>query len=62
MTEQSGAADHERKREKRKQTSEEIVRRLQARIVKAQQEGKYNKVSSLAVPAHTLSERPHSGG
>jgi RNA-directed DNA polymerase len=47
MTEQSGAADHETKREKRKQTPEEIVRRLQARIVKAQEAGKYNKVKAL---------------
>jgi hypothetical protein len=36
MTDLSGAADHQAKREKRKQTPEEIVRRLQARIVKAQ--------------------------
>ena len=47
MTEQSGAADHETKREKRKQSSEEIVRRLQARIVKAQEAGRYNKVKAL---------------
>lgn len=47
MTEQSGAADHEEKREKRKQTPEEIVRRLQARIVKAQEMGKWNKVKAL---------------
>jgi RNA-directed DNA polymerase len=47
MTEQSGAADHEVKREKRKQTPEEIVSRLQARIVKAQEQGKWNKVKVL---------------
>ncbi len=47
MTEQSGAADHAAKREKRKQTPEEIVRRLQARIVKAQEEGRHNKVKAL---------------
>ena len=47
MTEVSGAADHEAKREKRKQTPEEIVRRLKARIVKAQEAGRYNKVKAL---------------
>ena len=47
MTEQSGAADHEIPPEKRKQTPEEIMRRLQARIVKAQEMGKYNKVKAL---------------
>jgi RNA-directed DNA polymerase len=47
MTEQSGAADHQPKREKRKQTPQENVRHLQARIVKAQQAGKYNKVKAL---------------
>ena len=47
MTETSGAAEHDPKREKRKQTPEEIVSRLQARIVKAQQEGRYNKVKAL---------------
>ena len=47
MTEQSGAADHEAKREKRKQTPEEIVSRLQARIVKAQEAGRWNKVKAL---------------
>jgi hypothetical protein len=36
MMEQSGTADHDPQREKRKQTREEIVSRLQARIVKAQ--------------------------
>ena len=48
MTEQSGAADHDEVvREKRKQTPEEIVRRLQARIVKAQEAGRYNKAKAL---------------
>jgi RNA-directed DNA polymerase len=47
MTEQSGAADHQAKREKRQQTPEAIVRRLQARIVKAQEQGKGNKVKAL---------------
>ncbi len=47
MTEQSGAADHDGKRVKRKQTPEEIVRRLQARIVKAQEEGRWNKAKAL---------------
>ena len=47
MTEQSGAADHEGKRTKRKQTPEENVRRLQARIVKAQEMGRYNKAKAL---------------
>lgn len=32
---------------KRKQTPEEIVRRLQARIVKAEAEGRHNKVKVL---------------
>ena len=40
MTETSGAADHESKREKPKQTPEQIVGRLQARIVKAQERGR----------------------
>ena len=47
MTEQSGAADHEGKQEKRKQTPEEIVRRLQARIVKAQEAGRFSKAKAL---------------
>ena len=47
MTETSGAAEHDPKREKRKQTPEEIVSRLQARIVKAQQAGRYNKAKAL---------------
>ena len=47
MTEQSGAANHEGSREKRKRTPEEVVRSLQVRIVKAQEAGKYNKVKAL---------------
>lgn len=48
MTEQSGAANQEPlPQAKRKQTPEEIVRRLQARIVKAQEQGKHNKVKAL---------------
>ena len=47
MTEQSGAVDHEAKREKCKQTPEEIVSRLQARIVKAQEAGIYNTFNAL---------------
>jgi RNA-directed DNA polymerase len=45
--EQSGAVDHEVKRERRKRTPEEVVSRFQARIVKAQQEGRWNKVKVL---------------
>lgn len=47
MLEQSSAANHEEKREKRKRSPEEVVRSLQARIVKAQEAGKYNKVKAL---------------
>ena len=47
MTEQSGATNRDEKREKRKQTPEEIVHRLQARIVKAQEMGKWNKAKAL---------------
>jgi RNA-directed DNA polymerase len=47
MLVQTSAADHEEKREKRKRTPEEVVRSLQARIVKAQEAGKYNKVKAL---------------
>lgn len=32
---------------RRKRSPEEIVRRLQARIVKAQEEGRYNKAKAL---------------
>jgi len=45
--EQSGAADHKVKREKRKRTPEEVVNRYQERIVKAQQAGRWNKVKVL---------------
>ncbi len=54
MLVQTSAADHDAqgedpqgKREKRKRTPEEVVRSLQARIVKAQEAGKYNKVKAL---------------
>lgn len=48
MTEQhTGAAPDKPDWPKHKPTPEEIVRRLQARIVKAQEEGRYNKVKSL---------------
>lgn len=44
----TGAASHESEGKKqRKRTPEEIVSRLQARIVKAQEAGKYNKVKAL---------------
>ncbi len=41
------AAAHDTHGERRRRTPEEIVRQLQARIVKAQQEGRYNKVKVL---------------
>ncbi len=42
------AASHEpANRQKHKQTPEQIVNRLQARIVKAQMEKRYNKVKAL---------------
>ena len=58
MTELSGAVSHdprleeranpqENTQEKRTQTPEEIVSRLQARIVKAQEAGKWNKARVL---------------
>jgi len=54
MLVQTSAANHDAqgedpqgKREKRKRTPEEVVRSLQARIVKAQEAGKYNKVKAL---------------
>jgi RNA-directed DNA polymerase len=57
MTADAGAASHE-PREKRKQTPEEIVRRLQARIVKAQEAGRWNKVKVLQrMLAHSQSAR-----
>ena len=44
----TGAASHESGGTKRrKRTPEEIVSRLQARIVKAQETGRYNKVKAL---------------
>jgi RNA-directed DNA polymerase len=58
MAEKSGAADHDVKREKRKQTPQEIVSRLQARIVKAQAEGRWNKVKVLqGLLTHSQSAR-----
>lgn len=58
MTEPTGAASHESVQEKRKQTPGEIVSRLQARIVKAQQAGKWNKVKVLQrMLAHSHSAR-----
>lgn len=47
MVEQSRAADHDVKRERRKRTPEEIVSGLQARIVKAQEQRKWNKLKVL---------------
>lgn len=54
MTEQSGAAAYESQgvsplteSDKRKHSPEEIVNRLQSRIVKAQEAGKWNKVKAL---------------
>lgn len=51
---EAGAAPHDaqdrpkhKKDEKHKQTPEQIVRRLQARIVKAQEAGRWNKVKVL---------------
>jgi RNA-directed DNA polymerase len=44
----TGAASHENEGKKpRKRTPEEIVSRLQTRIVKAQETGRYNKVKVL---------------
>ena len=44
----TGAASHDNDGKKqRKRTPEEIVSRLQARIVKAQEAGRYNKVKAL---------------
>ena len=44
----TGAASHENEGKKqRKRTPQEIVSRLQARIVKAQEAGRYNKVKAL---------------
>ena len=44
---QPSAAAHDTKGERRKRTPEEIVSQLQARIVKAQEAGRYNKVKAL---------------
>lgn len=56
MTEQSGAAPHDPDRPRH--TPEENVRRLQARIVKAQEAGKWNKVKVLQrMLAHSQSAR-----
>jgi RNA-directed DNA polymerase len=41
------AAAHDTEGERRRRTPEEIVRQLQARIVKAQNAGRYNKVKTL---------------
>jgi len=59
MAEQgTGAAPHKPDWPKRKQTPEEIVRRLQARIVKAQEAGRWNKVKVLQrMLAHSESAR-----
>jgi retron-type reverse transcriptase len=63
MTAIAGAAPHDSvdvltDRPKHKQTPEEIVRRLQARIVKAQEAGKWNKVKVLQrMLAHSQSAK-----
>jgi RNA-directed DNA polymerase len=43
----TSAAAHDENGERRRRTPEEIVRQLQARIVKAQEAGRYNKVKTL---------------
>lgn len=43
----TSAAAHDTNAERRRRTPEEIVRQLQARIVKAQEAGRYNKVKVL---------------
>ena len=43
----TGAASHETSGIRRKRTPEEIVSRLQERIVKAQEAHRYNKVKAL---------------
>ena len=54
----AGAAPHDQVRPKPKQTPEQIVRRLQMRIVKAQEAGKWNKVKVLQrMLAHSESAR-----
>ena len=59
MAEQdTGAASSKPEWPKRKYTPEENVRRLQARIVKAQEAGHYNKVKVLqGMLAHSHSAR-----
>ena len=59
MAEQdTGAASHKPDWPKRKQTPEENVRRLQARIVKAQEAGDHRKVRALQyLLAHSYSAR-----
>jgi len=60
MTADAGAASHEPRPERlrEKQTPEQIVRRLQARIVKAQEAGKWNKVKVLQrMLAHSQSAK-----
>ena len=59
MTEEySGAAANISDRPKRKHSPEENVRRLQARIVKAHEEGHFNKVKVLQrMLAHSHSAR-----
>jgi RNA-directed DNA polymerase len=47
MTDNTGAASHDAKKERRVRPPDELVRRLQARIVKATQAGKWNKVNVL---------------
>jgi RNA-directed DNA polymerase len=55
---EAGAAPHDHDRPKRKQPPEVIVRRLQARIVKAQEAGRWNKVKVLQrMLAHSQSAR-----
>lgn len=44
---QPSAAAHETSGKRHQRTPEEIVRQLQVRIVKAQEEGRYNKVKTL---------------
>ena len=43
----TSAAAHDENAERHRRTPEEIVRQLQARIVKAQEAGRYNKVKAL---------------
>lgn len=52
------AATQDQDRPKQKRTPEQIVRRLQARIVKAQEAGRWNKVKVLQrMLAHSQSAR-----